>query len=380
MSYDLRVWSVYRPVLDDLAPSFGEWRVENGSWHRDGGTWQIVLSGPFEADPEDIPQEVHQDVPGARFLTELSIEPISAPSSALALGRKIARAVATAARGVVEDPQEDTITKGRRVRRLEALGADNQARLISLSWWFTKGSLIDEHNVGELCECLERWLPEALPWRYGLYEPPQHRWDREGREHFRRFFAEHGRSMVVWYSRAPVASVHFGLPATVGPSRLGFRSAYFRIDIDFAALGQPGWAHVVRHAWKRVSELIHPFYGDVRILSNYVRDRGRYYSTIGTTESHPVCSWWWAGIPTGPIKAAVVGAPYLALWTEFADRAEKLADLAFMSVDDWTSDHRDNVLSLRVPADIAQRAPERGGPNANREYPPVWPFESPRTP
>lgn len=142
-------------------------------------------------------------------------------------------------------------------------------------------------------ESIRAYFPEALPKRYGLYEPPQHVYAETGMEHFLRFLDENLHDMKVWYPRRPVASVHLGMPNPVGAHNLGFRTNHLSIEIEKNAVSEPGWATTLKRFWRKASQLICPIYGDVRILQNY-QWMG---ATVSAGQQHPVKSWWWAGIP-----------------------------------------------------------------------------------
>jgi hypothetical protein len=71
---------------------------------------------------------------------------------------------------------------------------------------------------------------------------------------------------------------------------------------------------------------------------------------------HPVCSWWWAGVPAGPVHAAVLGEPYRPLWPSFCEKAETIGELSFISTGDWLS-NADGFRQINSPY-IRDRAVE----------------------
>jgi hypothetical protein len=317
-------------------------------------------------------------LPGIVFRTELNLSPNGAGLPATTFVERAAMAIARTSHGVVFDPQTDSCTSPRGLRRFVGLGREENAALLTLTWWFVDGPLGDGRGFDGLLDVLASRLPEALPRRYGLYEPPQHIYAETGRAHFLSFLRDEVRNFVVWYPHPPIAGVHVGIPNKVGGSRLGFRSGHLQIKIDIETLTQPGWARAIRDAWRQISYIVRPFYGDVRTLHGFKRNRGRYSIGQGT-EHNPVCSWWWAGIPRGPVHGAVVGEPYLALWPGLRDTARIDQGLAFVSTDDWTLSEDAFQHTGEPPDNVAQHAPEFGSPDSQRTYPSVWPFESPLT-
>jgi hypothetical protein len=377
VSYDLQIWSV-RPVqLPEDLPDPEAWTCQSDYWIREGRDWQILLSGSIKVEPEDVPQGVHNALPGIGFFVEMHVHLWNVVSRVQRICEKTATALAKAAHGIVFDPQTDTMRMPSGVKRLMPLERGESASLLSLSWWFERGRLAEDAEAEELVEVLEANLPEALPRRYGACEPPELVFAEAGKEGFCTYVRDVvRRSMIVWYPHPPVANVYLSIPKRVGATRQGYRSARFSIDIDAAVLGQPGWEVALRRAWRRISSLIRPFYGDVRTFQGYQRKGNRYWVAPGVIQHHPVSSWWWNGIPQGPVHAVVVGEPYLGLWPEFASSAEFESGLAFASAPSWMIDQDSTCQVATIPETIAQPPMRYEGELRvpHRQYPSLWPF------
>ena len=72
-----------------------------------------------------------------------------------------------------------------------------------MSWWFEHGRVLEPDWIDAFLALLERCVPEALPERYGLWEPPQHVFEETGREHLMAFLSEHMGEVIVWYANRP---------------------------------------------------------------------------------------------------------------------------------------------------------------------------------
>lgn len=370
MSYDLRIWTTLPPEAGCPTKTLRE----SGPLAQGRG-WLINAHVSARVEPEDIPEHVAQALPGIAHLVELSLEPIGAPASALTKLRTLAKAFATAAHGVIEDPQAGTVALGTRVQRLSSLGASDDSTLLSMGFWYESGPMTNPEAATALLNVLSRYLPEAVPARYGDCEPPQFRLSRDGRPHLDAFLRQHWRDFCVYYPTAPVADLHISQPEPIGPSRAGYRSGRVSIDIDVAAMAQPGWQTAVSLAWRELVRFIQPFYSDVRHVHHYTRLRGRYW-VKSDTESHPVCSWWWTGIPSGPAYAIALGEPYLNLWPEFLTDSLRIGSCVVRSTADWRTGAP--TLSFPdAPISIRQVQPEYRI-NRDRVYPAIWPFASPR--
>jgi hypothetical protein len=160
---------------------------------------------------------------------------------------------------------------------------------------------------------------------------------------------------------------------------MGFRANLIEIEIEVAALAQPGWVYNLSRFWREASKMIGPFYGEVRTRSGLVRHGGSVYATPESMRnSDPNArvpkSWWWRGIPPQLGQAAVLGEVYQRLWPEFTAISEIEAGLAFASTPDWSKPVR---LSASVPNLLVM--PPESRIHQEDKYAECWPFGPPFT-
>jgi hypothetical protein len=376
MSRALQVWTADEAKLGEMLPDARSWRQYQDQWTYQRRTWQVLAGRCRRITPQGMRIDVARARPGISYLTELTLTPDDASEAARRFQLRAAHAIARRAGGVIVDPQADTLLLPAGARRFTRRHTADCADLIALSWWFTHSPLIAQGDYSRLIDVLEAELPEALPRRYGSYEPPEHVYALTGRDHFRAFLNDHARGLgTIWYPTAPVADVLLGIPDSIGPCKRGFRSAYLTITIDADVLGQTGWRTALKRVWRAVSSAVRPFYGDVRTLHGYRYSRGRYWVTR-MTERHPVRAWWWGGVPLGPAHAIVLGEQYQPLWPAFRQAAETDSGLAFVDTDDWAA--TDDVYDIvgTCPRSLNQVA---GSDSIPREYPQRWPFGAPHS-
>jgi hypothetical protein len=378
VSYDLQVWSTAQPDFKQIATSLEGWAASEGSLTFSATSWQIVAGPTSNVEEEDIPEEIYRALPGIRYLTELNLEPIHAPASARkALGRAAAR-LAQVGHGLVLDRQQGTLSTPRGVRRVISPSARPEERIavLQLSWWFDGDPLHKQGGFERLLVTLERYLPEALPRRYGDHEPPRYRYESEGREHFLGFLANE-KLAAVWYPHYPVLSVWPGVYGGFGPQRQGYRSKFLAVTVDASAWAQPGWALALRRFWFAMSGLLGPFFGEVRLLGGHLLRRGRDFIDSESV-LHPVRNGWWNGVPANLGPATVLGQPYAALWPKFVRYAERQGGLYFLTGDDWLSNAGVERIVGKVPRRIAQgRYSDPYRVISRTTYPRDWPFEGP---
>jgi hypothetical protein len=333
---------------------------------------------------EDVPAGASRLLPGIAHLTQISIEPLGAPATAHKLLARTATRIAKAAHGVIIDPQTDTLEAPSGVKRYRPRKRGERFDLLVLSWWSVHELLFSRAWFDQFTGCLESLLPEALPRRYGLYEPPQHLYCETGREHFLTLLDTH-KDTVVWYPHRPVLSVGVHSRWSGARNLKGFRAHYVSVGIEAAVMAQPGWSEGLHRFWRAASGIIRPFYGDVRTLQGFI-PAGATYAVDSKTDRHPIRAGWWAGIPPSLGHAAVLGEPYIPLWPAFTEAAEKWGNLFFLATPDWRAEHDVSHRIGTTPRAIRLRSPgwvmRLGGAklaNYRLKYPSSFPFRDPHS-
>lgn len=378
MSYDLRVWGRQPCDLDEvLAPKAG-WSRGGEGFALERRRWQILVDGPRRLEPEDVPPQVSEALPGPSILFEVSLEPGSAPESARKTAVRTARALAAAVAGVVEDPQQETLAFARGGKRFLRPARKERSSTLELSWWYAGTPLRSVAGMRGLLSVLGRHIPEAVPRRYGPFEPPEYRTVETGLESLATYMFEQLDDIGPVYDCArPVVGFSIADSNMVPDSRFGFRANCFELSFEADVLQQPGWATAVRSLWRDLSMFLSPFYGDARVLEGNVWS-GATLCVDSKTEEHPVRSWFWRGIPAEPGVAMVLGTPYSEIWTPCS--ATTIGGLHFVEPEDWAVLR---PLSIEIPAELTQPARPGWGEWSSGahirirydEYPRCWPFD-----
>lgn len=354
MGYDIQMWSTEPFDNPRMLPSLEKWSINGNHWSYFGETWMLSMGPSARVSEEDIPVDVFAALPGIAYLVAISLEPISAPKIGFAMLQKSARAIARNANGAIFDPQENTVELPSGVRRSypTRTGKEHGFALLRMSWWFDHEQVLNSAWISQFLSLLDDQLPEAMPARYGLVEPPQNIYAETGRDHLVAFLVQSLTNWPVWYANRPVIGCSFSVKTTCGWQKLGYRCNHITVSFEAAALQQPGWPTAIRRFWQKASILLKPFFGDVRTLRGF---HGRPPRVLADdkTESHPVKSWWWHGIPPKLGHATVVGEPYIEHWPELQSVAECNAGLLFLSTDDWNSSQEASELLGDVPSTIA---------------------------
>ena len=190
MSYDIRIWTTKEYKEDtDISPQ------------SDGKNWLLQVGQSAKVDNEDIPEEVVGYLSGIQYVIDLHLEPAGAPKAAHTLLQKTAKILAKKYHGVIEDPQTDSLTLPSGVKRYAAppkqTGDGKPRAELSMHWMLPNDSpLLKEGGINALVEYFSRNLPEAMPRRYGQFEPPKYKIEENGKEHFLNFYKEHKGEIV----------------------------------------------------------------------------------------------------------------------------------------------------------------------------------------
>lgn len=241
MSYDVQVWSVRQPVPESALPKASTWEFHGDSWSLAKLNWQVTVSSPDAVLPEDIPGEISKSIPGISFLTELNLEPIGAPDLAKKILLQAANALAKASHGLVYNGQTDELTLPGGVKRFAPRARDERFSILELAWWFLDDGIFLPERLNRLLDIFVALLPEAMPRRYGLYEPPQYSLAAEGREHLLKFLRENLDNSPVLYPTRPVVGLEVSCTKEHHHPRLGFRANRLSVEFEASVLDQPGW-------------------------------------------------------------------------------------------------------------------------------------------
>ncbi|MBU1382459.1 hypothetical protein KKD49_16635 [Myxococcota bacterium] len=185
----------------------------------------------MEVLDEDIPDSIIGTIPGLQYLIECYIEPTTSSQSIIKEMTKMAKTLAQNSYGLVYNPQTDEMILPTGVKRFKSIEKTERLSVIELTWWLNDNSILNKEKLLEFLNILEKYLPEALPKRYGTYEPPKEKFIDKNT--FADFLIENSSSNV-WIA-SNLAQIEFRLPEQIGPSKLGYVNGDGYPDIVVAA-------------------------------------------------------------------------------------------------------------------------------------------------
>ncbi len=313
MSYDLHVYAGKGLSPDDLralveAAGFG---VDQSSGAESltvtrgvKGTYSFTLGLAQTVEPEDVPDEVTAVLLDASCFYELLVEGSSSVETPHAI--RFARNLAVATQGAALDQQTGQVwTRG----KLRAAPSVERGTVSTVEVrWYVRGEFDAGRTALTWTRLSHRHLPEALPRRYGTFEPLQSKLGVGGDQAFAEFV--HTADDTVYFKATqPALEGHLaagrqgdGLVAShaltvmsstlIGPA---WRTALRGLFIDFATETESvlATAEVVRGALWSGRSL---GYTALSERPTYLAQRGR-----------------WAGPPPYPVWWTWFGAEYTAL-------------------------------------------------------------------
>ena len=289
MSYDLNIWS--------------RQRVETGQKEFTVGEYTITVEDSMIVENEDIPIDIMLSLSEIKYLTSIHLQPYTNEKTIIDKAIKYAKKLAKEFNGVVEDPQLENkvllVDKRKTFSR-----AIRDADVISVCWYIDcRESLSNKLPI--FIELLEKYLPQALPRRYGAFEPPEFKYAETGKKHLINFLNE--EHFPVIYCTKPITYI-FLHDAYLDNQKFeikDYRCNKIEIELLKEAYSEPNWQFAVKRLFKEVAKLFKPFYAEI----------------IDEKETM-VCSWWWKGIPAKRGNSIIIGEPYSSLCGKLPDENE----------------------------------------------------------
>lgn len=381
MSYDLKIWSSGKmtesnPLLIDAGYIFN-----NDFLVREGNGWQVVISRSAAVEPEDIPDTIMQSLPGISYITEINIEPISAPDKIRNETLRLCKALAKEMKGVVEDPQDGTVKLPSGIKKVSYDNLKGKKQpLVSLIWYFDDVAFYQSNKIDQFVDLLEKYMPNALPRRYGEYEPPRNKYAETGKAHLIEFLKN--ESSPVWYATKPFTYLFISVPdieketqeclqnnliqkdinpqSFYGKAQSKYRCGKIELQMLKEVFLQSDWNLAVKRLFIELSKLLNSFYAEIIEKKPHMILQKRGW----------VRSWWWRGIPKDLGYSIILNEKYTRQWKRYQKAAKKIP-YDFYMVDCFGESDFNNVNKKvgAVPRNIA--APKNENKTAK-----FFPFQS----
>lgn len=263
MSYEIDVATFGEPTIESIRAAVGDAALcerspEDARFTRViGKTWELSVDGPFEANVEDLHDDLAAVALSPGWLTQLRVAE-DAPKKASALARRIAVHIAREYDGAALDLMSGDILFPRGGRRSLLRLPTKHELDVRLEWCADPGFLV---GFGEtFLEVLERHLPEALPTRFGTFEPPEFRLDGD-RAQFVKLWDD-PRAAQLWYAKKPALGGGLSHPYPGAPSQPGVKAAHLGLSlVADGLLASPAWRACVVGLFRQLAASLNAFFG-----------------------------------------------------------------------------------------------------------------------
>jgi hypothetical protein len=327
VSYDLRIAAHERPAVSlikawareqglDVAVTDGESLVVRQPDRGDAG-YVCAVGGPYPAEPEDFDDELAEACLAPRWMLEVSV-PYSLPKAHQAKARSLATHIAKNSAGAAFDPQEDRLLWPRgKPKRVAPRSADEETSLVELDWFVVRSRWTNA--VESLVSVLTRHAPEALPTRYGQWEPPPHRFDRKNPVPFVEFVANNEDGHGFWYASRPSFGGSFTAPhadkyAKAEDDR--YRVGHLEVSFDGRVVADDArWREAVVDLFTHGAEMFGAFFAAAQVEPGWTVTRNnRLFATASVQDGeHFLRGRLWQGLPPVAVWLSWYGDPYREL-------------------------------------------------------------------
>jgi hypothetical protein len=267
--------------------------------------YSFTVDGPGRVEAEDVPVDVTGAVLGVRYLYSVLVE--GSAASEIPFAVRFARQLARLVDGVVLDPQTDHVWSRSTSRTVARPARQARVATVDLTWCCLRDQVPDD-AAAVLIAAAERHLPEALPRRFGEYEPFQGRYAQVGRAGF--CDAWQDATTPLFFSGTGLC-LGGHLAARHGCQ---FSNRFWSMSLSVLAepLAEPRWRDAVRALFTTLAERLGAFYASAEVVRNQVWS-GRSVFIDGKAE-RPLRTLrardGWMGLPPIPVWWSWLGAPY----------------------------------------------------------------------
>lgn len=321
-----------------------------------GPNAQFATETPARLELEDLPFEYTKLIARRRWLVRIHIEGAPTPQASAAFEAWLAVTLANT-KGIAIDEQAGTWATAKKTGPLPGTAADT-TKMGEMSFFLTDANAFHATGLAKMLHAIQDTLPEAMPARFGQIEPLQGKIENGDIAPLLQIFAADPDQFLK--ARTPFAHIFLSLPCD-GELAKWHPNHFLRKEVLVTRI-----AFELRPKAFEDPRLINLF----KAISSAL---GVFYSELRRTDC-PVRSWFWHGLPEGPVEAFCLGAPYTDLWPEAKARSAALAN----DVIAVTPTRLDPTLPT-PPQHLTDPGTDNGARLQGRaQYAPTFPFDIPK--
>ena len=304
----------------------------------------FTVDGPDALDAEDVPEAVTSVVLGAKYLYSVVVEGSSATDIPHAV--RFARRLAKELEGAALDRQVDEVWSRSHSRSVATPAREERVSVVDVDIYCLRDGLTPE-PARLFAETAQRLLPEALPRRFGEYEPLQGKLTDAGIEGF----------CEAWNAATSLVFLSGSGPCIGGSLHAGpndrFPSPFWRLSLQFHAdpLRDERWRDATRRLVTTLADRLPAFYASAQLTRDHIWS-GRSLWSDARTEwalSPLRAREGWLGLPPMPTWWAWFGPPYRELVHDLLDSSRTTSTGAGL-LHEWSDEPVDRTDLAGVAA------------------------------
>ncbi|MET4001797.1 hypothetical protein ABIB48_000495 [Arthrobacter sp. UYCu511] len=262
-----------------------------------------TLEGPFDVEVDDIPDEVTASVLGVGTMYSILVEgsdPVAIPHAV-----RFAKRLAKAGQGVAMDLQTDELWPKTSIRRAVKPEKDAIVDLVEVRWYHLMDEAPDDFPQRYL-DLARQILPEAVPTRFGSFEPLQGNLARDGDSAFTAAFADEYGNSVFTKATLPVSSSFFnGVFGGNTDQDRGYRDGDVQtvsLSVHREILEDPTWRKAFERFVVAVATELRSFYTTVEVDPGWHWNGRSLWTTASKTHRYyqTTSSGRWQGLAPHP--------------------------------------------------------------------------------
>jgi hypothetical protein len=313
LSYDLYVYSEralkaedLRRLLTEAGLAFDDEPDATGSLTAVRGAragYSFTLGLPVAVEPEDVPEEVTAVMLGPSYFYELLVEGSSAVEIPHAV--RFARRLAQASGGAVLDQQSGQVWARGKLRAAPPVQRGT-IDIVELHW-YVAGDGAGARAATAWLELARRHLPEALPRRFGSYEPLSMKLDINGPDAF--VTAADTETMSVYYKASPPC-----IEGSVAGGSSGAGVHSHSLSVHRQPLSDPRWRGGLQRLFVEFAVATNAVFACAEVRRGVEwTGRGAWYGASAERTTYLAARGRWAGLPPYPVWWSWFGGDYLPL-------------------------------------------------------------------
>jgi hypothetical protein len=301
----------------------------------------FTVDGPFGVEIEDVPDEVTAVTIGSEAMYQVLIEGSSEASIPYAI--RFGKRLAEKTNGAMFDQQTDVVWS-KNNRTVARPKANDRIDVIRISWYFPD----DSRDLAALyLAAARKYLPEALPRRFGEFEPLQNKLDLVGEAGFRDA-ATAATGLLFWKGAFPVVDGHLSLRNFDGSPR---PLPTFQLSLERSAFQEPKWRDALRSLFLDFGRAGGAYFASAEVVRN-LSWSGRSVWYDGKQENVDGLLRYregWMGLPPYPVWLTLFGPDYAKLVRPHL-AADSVDDTGATIFRTWSDSPQDrDALSATLP-------------------------------